>query len=698
MSIYTDIQSRRNSIYDSFKGDMSHLTHLRYGEDVLNRMMKMYDDVFFEGQISEKVRSMNRILVISTTPGNNRVISDDSKIIVFVSEKVCSKLKPGEVFKVNGVMCKDKLQCIQIILEHQIIHLLMVLFNHEEEETYEHSELFKCMAGEYFGHEFFDHDGLYENTSEVYEVDLIFDPKDLTFEDVGNYFKKVDLDRVLKSSGNIQKYIRDINISKRNEDVNYKRYFRVVSYPGKPIPLDVIENFLGNVLFQKLLGKKLKNITLNRTKNGYDATLVVSGIKHSTSPYRDQYKCFQKSYTPFVSENVWRSKLEFQRLFRLIIDKFCDKDIRIQSSAQNIITDSLLDYIIYVVRDAKCVMDAEGKRVMIQSKDVIVALKERGDESIAQRVEKKSLHVKIDDSTRKQIFKSVKIALRAYGDRMYKSYNSTRDILVNVVVCRAEDIIKEICGNISGGIITKSEVVKVLVDSDEPVKQKSPKKMDIVTKIYRLPVPDNIGDKLDSAYKRYAKNFQGNRFNADVIKDYASDIKSYAKDIHSDVSDEDLSSLPIIEQNSSTHRGLSDIRDLIREQYNYTRYPNGECDTYYIVSYVNGHEYGGIFAFYYGSTPDRIYIQGITKYPVPGMFSLAFPSKDKHLPRLNSLLDPKIAELAKSLGAKHIYVRPVANQGNILTKHYGYYESPDIKTLDVCDLPMGGGKVYRKDV
>lgn len=464
MSIYSDteIQSLRDEIYSSFKGGKRYLTHLKYGEDVLERMMEMYDDVFFGGQISEKIRSMNRILVISTTPGNNRIVSNDLKIIMYISERVCSKLKTGEVFKVNGMMCKDKLQCVQIILEHQIIHLLMVLYNHEEEETYEHSELFKCMAKTYFGHEFFDHHGIYENTSEIYDVDLVFDSKDLVFEDVGKYFKKADLDRVLKNSGNIQKYIRDIRVSKRNEGVNYKRYFSVVSYPGKSIPTDVIENFLGNVMFQKLLGEKLVHVSLRGSGNRYEVTLKVKGIKHSSEPYRDQYQCFQKTYTPFVSKNVWRSKLEFQRLFRMIMGKFCSKDIRIQSSANEVITDSLLDYIIYVVRDAKCVLIAEGKRVMIQTRDVVTALKERGDTSIAQRVTK-SLDLKIDDGMRKQIFKSVKIALRAYGDKMYKSYNSTRDILVNVVICRAEDIIKEICGNMQGGTITESEAVKVLV-------------------------------------------------------------------------------------------------------------------------------------------------------------------------------------------------------------------------------------------
>lgn len=93
-------------------------------------------------------------------------------------------------------------------------------------------------------------------------------------------------------------------------------------------------------------------------------------------------------------------------------------------------------------------------------------------------------------------------------------------------------------------------------------------------------------------------------------------------------------------------------------------------------------------------------IQGITKFLVPSLIALFYPEKEARLPRLNSILAPAIETVARSVGAKQIYVAPIGNQGNILVKHYGYHKTTNI--IYPCKLIMGSNKdtggFYVKDI
>ncbi len=73
----------------------------------------------------------------------------------------------------------DMVYCFQLILEHEIIHLLMILWKYLHKESMgpkahiytEHGKLFQCMLQAYFGHEIFDHDfGLSEKISHGYRT------------------------------------------------------------------------------------------------------------------------------------------------------------------------------------------------------------------------------------------------------------------------------------------------------------------------------------------------------------------------------------------------------------------------------------------------------------------------------------------------------------------------------------------------
>ena len=113
------------------------------------------------------------------------------------------------------------------------------------------------------------------------------------------------------------------------------------------------------------------------------------------------------------------------------------------------------------------------------------------------------------------------------------------------------------------------------------------------------------------------------------------------------------------------------------------------CETYFIEAHLNGHLYGGIFAFYHGDYPDRIMIQGIVKYVTPTLFELLFPKHQKELVKLNSILAAPIETLARRLGAKYIYVRPIGKQGSILERFYGYKRTNDEYYPPDCNVAEG---------
>ena len=126
----------------------------------------------------------------------------------------------------------------------------------------------------------------------------------------------------------------------------------------------------------------------------------------------------------------------------------------------------------------------------------------------------------------------------------------------------------------------------------------------------------------------------------------------------------------MIEYEKFYHRGK--LEDTVQEQ---------GCKVWIIVATVNKHPYGAIFAFQHSANPYDIMIQGISKFIVPGVFSILKPDLANMLPRLNSLLMPAVETLALNAGASRIVVIPVGKQGDILVKHYGFHK------IDEVDLP-----------
>ena len=133
---------------------------------------------------------------------------------------------------------------------------------------------------------------------------------------------------------------------------------------------------------------------------------------------------------------------------------------------------------------------------------------------------------------------------------------------------------------------------------------------------------------------------------------------------------------------------------------------NGSCRIFLVEALFGSILYGSVFAFYNSERKiglpehEGLMIEGITKFPIPTITQILFPELTKDIPKLNSLLIPRVEEIVESLGIRTVYVIPLLRQQRILLKYYGFLRVP--KGFEI-DLPCDGmtqtiyGAVY-KDV
>ncbi len=128
---------------------------------------------------------------------------------------------------------------------------------------------------------------------------------------------------------------------------------------------------------------------------------------------------------------------------------------------------------------------------------------------------------------------------------------------------------------------------------------------------------------------------------------------------------------------------MKGVENLASEQEEYLRInPEDEKSgrkKWLVIATINGVPYGGVFVFHHeAKNPKELYMQGIAKYFIPMVFDVKFSNlpEIKHLPKLNSLLLPKVLEIGKQLKqVERIHVQPVNKQGDILEKHYGFVKA-----------------------
>jgi hypothetical protein len=143
------------------------------GRDI-EYIFNLYDEVFFQSQIKTKIKEIpgTRLAFYASerTSGAGGVcsIERDRKECIYYLDIAPNIV--NTIFKKNrsglplaaGIGCRDRLECLMLIIEHQIVHLLMILWGYLDsngDSIYgSHGGLFQCMAKEYFGHTNVGHD------------------------------------------------------------------------------------------------------------------------------------------------------------------------------------------------------------------------------------------------------------------------------------------------------------------------------------------------------------------------------------------------------------------------------------------------------------------------------------------------------------------------------------------------------------
>lgn len=136
----------------------------------LEQMWNLYDNVFFGGEIGEKLTADRSTLTFQVTPGAKsaktggwcQTTKSPGRSRCFFTISIPLGLYKnlfvnGEgSYDVNGIKCRDRLECLQLVLEHEAMHMMMGLYGHDGRQPAAifsaHGKLFQSMVFAYFGH------------------------------------------------------------------------------------------------------------------------------------------------------------------------------------------------------------------------------------------------------------------------------------------------------------------------------------------------------------------------------------------------------------------------------------------------------------------------------------------------------------------------------------------------------------------
>lgn len=186
------------------KRDLIHEELIKYGfqiENIISKdiqeIFRLYDNIFFGGQIVEKLKSKNSTVNFKITKGTKIAgLCQTAKspggtrcffTLSFPAHLYKNLFSKGETsLRVNGINCTDKIFCLQMVFEHELVHLLMQLYNYEARGTgifSAHGKLFNCMVHAYFGHTDFRHNLLSGDEKHILNKEYVNVGDKLGYED-----------------------------------------------------------------------------------------------------------------------------------------------------------------------------------------------------------------------------------------------------------------------------------------------------------------------------------------------------------------------------------------------------------------------------------------------------------------------------------------------------------------------------------
>lgn len=137
----------------------------------LEDMFKIYDKIFFDGQLRRKLKSEGSSLEFQVSASKGHSVAGSCRMIP--SGKVCDFVikiskhmflekfrSENETLRANGLLCTNRLECLQIVFEHELVHMIMGLWKVQEQAIQlgrkkswygGHGFVFKCLVKERFG-------------------------------------------------------------------------------------------------------------------------------------------------------------------------------------------------------------------------------------------------------------------------------------------------------------------------------------------------------------------------------------------------------------------------------------------------------------------------------------------------------------------------------------------------------------------
>lgn len=127
----------------------------------LRQLVCEYDRLFFDNRLFEALNHQKTALNVQI--GGIRLKKGDAGCCAYAGDVCTIHLHPGLAElkigadgceDVNGIECKDVLDCVQLVFEHELIHMLIQVFLRLKES---HGRNFKSLAAGLFGHPLFTH-------------------------------------------------------------------------------------------------------------------------------------------------------------------------------------------------------------------------------------------------------------------------------------------------------------------------------------------------------------------------------------------------------------------------------------------------------------------------------------------------------------------------------------------------------------
>jgi hypothetical protein len=152
----TEIRKRRAHIKKRLLSDGPFEMNVR----MLRQLVCEYDRLFFENRLFEALNHQKTAFNVKI--GEIRMKKGWAGYCNYAGDVCTIHLHPGlaelKVGRgcedVNGIECKDVLDCIQLVFEHEMIHMLIYVFLRLKES---HGRNFKALAAGLFGHPLFTH-------------------------------------------------------------------------------------------------------------------------------------------------------------------------------------------------------------------------------------------------------------------------------------------------------------------------------------------------------------------------------------------------------------------------------------------------------------------------------------------------------------------------------------------------------------